>query len=417
MAKGRSGFTTEKLKNLLSQLQPNIEVVGEYVSMKTKIKVRCCVDWYVWEQNPYRLLKGIGCPKCAGNLKISEEQFIAMVSSSPHTQYLDVIGSYVNNKTKIKVRCRKDGEEWYATPKYILNGKSHCPMCSNRAEKVAEAQIRLNLKQGTHIEGDFSKWGNFLTISHPCGHVEHRTVKSVSINPDCMRCIGKGKLSDEEVSEKARSLGLEVLGRWSDRVKLFCPKHKHEWVGFTNNLIRGTGCMKCSGKYQPNTEEFIEKVKQLSLDVEVIGEYVTAKTKMQFRCNKHNFIFSKTPNNLLRGSGCPKCCKRGFNESKPSNFYIYLFNGYLGFGITSNLKRRRREHEKSFTKSGVSFELYLNLSMTGTSAKRLESEIKRIVPIHNSGVTGFKYEATVDTNKDFVLNCISEFFVKDNYDK
>ena len=47
----------------------NIEILGEYVSSKSKIKVRCKIDGYEWEATPNNLLKGQGCPKCSGNIR------------------------------------------------------------------------------------------------------------------------------------------------------------------------------------------------------------------------------------------------------------------------------------------------------------------------------------------------------------
>ena len=47
----------------------NIEILGEYVNNKTKIKCKCKIDGYEWEVKPNDLLNGISCPKCAGNIK------------------------------------------------------------------------------------------------------------------------------------------------------------------------------------------------------------------------------------------------------------------------------------------------------------------------------------------------------------
>lgn len=42
-----------------------------------------------------------------------------------------IVGKYLNDKTKILVKCRMDGYEWYAYPSNLLRGKG-CPVCAGR---------------------------------------------------------------------------------------------------------------------------------------------------------------------------------------------------------------------------------------------------------------------------------------------
>ena len=50
----------------LSVANPSVEVVGEYVSNKRKMAVRCKVCGFKWLGSPSHLLAGHGCPRCAG---------------------------------------------------------------------------------------------------------------------------------------------------------------------------------------------------------------------------------------------------------------------------------------------------------------------------------------------------------------
>lgn len=43
---------------------PDIEVLGEYVDCKTKVKCRCKIDDYIFEMRPNNLLQGQGCSLC-----------------------------------------------------------------------------------------------------------------------------------------------------------------------------------------------------------------------------------------------------------------------------------------------------------------------------------------------------------------
>ena len=49
----------------LYNINPNIEVVGQYVNMDTKVQVRCVIDGYVWDADPRKLYKGVQCAVCS----------------------------------------------------------------------------------------------------------------------------------------------------------------------------------------------------------------------------------------------------------------------------------------------------------------------------------------------------------------
>lgn len=57
--------TTEKFKNEIKEINKNIEILGEYVNNKTKIHAKCNVCGYEWNVVPASLLNGHGCPKCS----------------------------------------------------------------------------------------------------------------------------------------------------------------------------------------------------------------------------------------------------------------------------------------------------------------------------------------------------------------
>ena len=174
----------------------NIEILGEYVNNKTKIKVRCKIDGYEWEITPNHLLNGYGCPKCSGKYKTTEE-FINELKKINNN--IEVLGEYVNAKIKIKCKCRIDGHEWEATPNSLLKGQG-CPKCYE------------------------NRRGDTLRLTH---------------------------------------------------------------------------------------EEFINRMKKINSDIEILGEYVNNAIKIKCKCKKDGYEWEAIPKNLLNGSGCPKC-----NESK-----------------------------------------------------------------------------------------------------
>lgn len=55
----------------IMKINPNIEVIGQYVNMDTKVQVQCLIDGYIWNADPRKLYRGIKCAVCS-NRKVIE---------------------------------------------------------------------------------------------------------------------------------------------------------------------------------------------------------------------------------------------------------------------------------------------------------------------------------------------------------
>lgn len=254
-------LTHEEFLKRLQQISPNIEILGTYINCRTKIKCRCKKDGHEWEVKPTDLLRGHGCPKCGGTGKLTHEEFIEkFYKQNKHARDIEIQGTYVNNKTKIKCKCRKCGYEWEVKPCVLLNGHG-CPKC-------------VGLAKPTHEE--------FLN-----------------------KFYEKNKHAND----------IEVLGTYINsqtKIKCKCKIDGHIWEATPNHLLKGHGCPKCADKRaaQKRTithEEFINKLQQINPDIEVLGTYKRALNKIKCKCKVCEHEWKATPNSLLNGSGCPKC--------------------------------------------------------------------------------------------------------------
>lgn len=242
--------THEEYVEEVFKINPYIEVVGEYINANTKILHRCRIDGYEWFARPNHILRGVGCSMCYGNIKKSHDLYVEELSKiNPN---VEVIGEYINNKTKILHRCRIDGCEWYAAPSNMLNGKG-CPVCSGK-------------KKRTHDE-----------------YVEEIT----KLNPN-----------------------IEVVGEYIDcntKILHRCKIDGCEWYATPNNILRGKGCPKCSGNKKKSHEEYVDDVYSINKNIEVLGTYINAQTPILHRCKICGCEWYATPNAILSGTGCPKC--------------------------------------------------------------------------------------------------------------
>ena len=83
-----------------------------------------------------------------GRKPLTHEQFMEkFYVKNKNAENIEILGEYVNNKTKIKVRCKIDGHEWKAIPKHLLN-KVGCPKCneSKGEKRVAEYLDSRNIE-------------------------------------------------------------------------------------------------------------------------------------------------------------------------------------------------------------------------------------------------------------------------------
>ena len=185
----------------LSNVNKNIEVIEEFVGVNKPILHRCLKCSYEWKAKPSQVLLGTGCPRCAGILKKSHEEYVCevlLINSD-----IDVIGTYVDAKTPILHRCNIDGYEWHVRPDNILNGKG-CPECANQNRHAA---MRM-----THSE--------YVT-----------------------------KVS--EINQNIVVIGIYVNARTP--ILHRCKIDGHEWSTTPDHILRGQGCPKCNASKGENT--------------------------------------------------------------------------------------------------------------------------------------------------------------------
>lgn len=59
-------------------------------------------------------------------------------------------------------------------------------------------------------------------------------------------------------------------------------------------------------------EDFVNNLKNINKNIEVLGIYTKSRDKIKVKCKICRNEWEVTPNNLLRGRGCPKCAKEKF---------------------------------------------------------------------------------------------------------
>ncbi len=117
---------------------------------------------------------------------------------------------------------------------------------------------------------------------------------------------------------------IDIIGEFKNvniLVECKCRICGHKWNVKPNDLLNGSGCPRCSKCERYSTNTFKEVMDTKNNLIEIMGEYINAFTKIKCKCKVCNHIFYSRPNNLVSGYGCPNCSKSK-GETKIERFLL-----------------------------------------------------------------------------------------------
>lgn len=137
----------------VNEVSNSVTILGEYINCRTKINVKCNKCNHIWLVNPRNLLnKGHGCPECGRkksadtkNWNISQECFINKIPKCLLDE-ISLLGKYVDQRSEIKVKCKKCGRIWVSQPCRLYKGHG----CIECAKKELGIRNRKTQKQFEH---------------------------------------------------------------------------------------------------------------------------------------------------------------------------------------------------------------------------------------------------------------------------
>lgn len=255
-------------------------------------------------------------------VKRTQEQFVRELRGE-HPE-LEVLGVYKNAQTKISVRCKNCGFERSATPQSLLRSRYGCPKCSADAISASrrlsheEFVSRFRAKHGEKVQfvTQYSTYESSIIVRcADCGHRWTTTPDNLMKAPGCPKCSKHHVRSELDFLEDLRRVNpnVELLGAYVNmgtKTLVKCKRCDHKWRPTPTSLLRGTGCPKCAGNAGKSQEEFVKEVAEKNPAIEVVGRYVRSNIKIEVRCRACGNAWKATPNNLLNGSGCPECARK-----------------------------------------------------------------------------------------------------------
>ena len=377
--------THEEFIQELQNIQPNIIILGKYVNSATKIKCKCLVCDNIWETKPSHLLGGHGCPKCNKTPKKSHETFIKEMSAKNNN--IEIIGRYIDSKTKILCKCKFDNHEWYARPDHLLSGNG-CPKCASTKTKT-----RFQKTNKEFIEELKEINPNVQLLEEYANSRKKVLCKCLIDNyewkarPDqllqghaCPKCSGRAKKEHDTFVKEIRNINpnITILGEYKNsqtKLKCKCIIDGYEWDVKPNALLNGHGCPMCAGNIKKTHKEFIEQMNIINPNIEILNEYKNTNTKIHCRCKIDGYEWKTTVSSLLRGSKCKKCL--GVETKTKDEFYGIMNSLHPNIKITGRYVNHQSKLDCECLLDGHKWSTTAHTLMRGHGCKRCAGNMKK----------------------------------------
>jgi len=211
----------KRLREINATLREPFTYIG---AEKTRLKLKCNIDGYEWETHYSNFVNNkTGCFRCSGHVLYNYEivdninRILKEINATLREPYI-----HINNKSKLKLKCKIDNCEWESTYYNFVNSNKGCPKCANVLKLTQE-------------------------------EVEEKILRQCKIM--------NYEINKPFVYENTRTLSLEIK----------CNKCNHIWNVKLNNFIsHKSGCPKCNTSKGENKIETILKEKNIQYETQKI---------------------------------------------------------------------------------------------------------------------------------------------------
>ena len=153
--------TDSEFKEMVSELHPDIKVLGIYKDFEHRVKCVCSICDTEWEVRAGSLISKRlrGCPTCGREIiknaqRKSREQFIKDLEAVNNNWVVE--GEYINTHTPISVRCKIHNTVFSHRPCNLLNQSASCPMCSDGNWKTEKLVGDILQELGVKVHSQYT---------------------------------------------------------------------------------------------------------------------------------------------------------------------------------------------------------------------------------------------------------------------
>jgi len=366
-------YSTNSIQEWIKNRQLRLISI-EYQGGLNKHEWECLKCGYFWWASPFNVVNKTGCPKCAGNARLTIEEMQNIAKSRRGTC---LSTKYINSRVKLQWECH-DGHTWFAAPTNIKQGR-WCPFCKSSLveekcrfvfesftkEKFPKSRNTLNNKweldgfckklqlafeyQGIQHYKRVKKWytlkafqqlqirdkqktdlcyqKNIKKINIPYYEVstDNKLVEfiKVSLQQNHIKIIGSviwdnfihypTKLSLIKSMAKKRNIDC-ISTSYNIRMEFKCYCG-YIWNSKIDHFKNGHGCPRCAGRPKYTIDDMRVLAKQKNGYCRS-NKYINEVTKLVWECCCGN-VWKAAPHNIKLGKWCPICGrKKGWLKRK-----------------------------------------------------------------------------------------------------
>lgn len=289
-----------------------------------------------WEATISSRTTGSGCPYCSGHKLLSGYNDLATVDSDLATEWHSTRNGDLH-ADQVTAHCAKKvwwigkcGHEWEAT---VANRKSGngCPFCSGRKilkgfNDFATVNSKLAAEWHPTKNGDLSpdqvtagSGKKVWWVCSKCGNEWKAVISNRSQGSNCPLCSHPHeKKSDRQFLEElaannSKIVPLEPYVDNRTKILVRCGECGYKWKAAPGAILDNPNrCPRCWENRRglslvKSNEEFLAELAEVNPFVTPLEPYVRSKWKIRCRCKICGHEWLVSPNELLRGNGCP-CC-------------------------------------------------------------------------------------------------------------
>lgn len=209
-------------KEEMAEINPDIEILSDYVNWDTKIRCKCKIDNIEWDANVSTLLNGCGCKMCGyrkqwdSRGRKTTDNFIKemeLVDSN-----IEIIGEYSGSHKLIKCRCKIDGKEWESYACNLLNKSAGCPECASKRAREIESLSQQEVRDRIHdlyphidVVGEYINRGTPIECRcniHDITFIANPRTLLYNKGTGCPKC--KQSLGEKKMQEILFTMGYDI---------------------------------------------------------------------------------------------------------------------------------------------------------------------------------------------------------------
>lgn len=236
---------------------------------------------------------------------------------------LNIIGLYVNNKTKLLVQD-EFGIKYLLKPMSLIAGKK--PNIQSAINKTEAFKIKLKMTQpDLSVLSEYTTSGEKVIVKDNLG-IKYSIIANDLLGgvfPSINSAVDKNeafKIKSKSIhGDKYDYLNIIYEGK-NKNVNIFCKVCNSNFKTRPDNHLQGKGCPSCGLQKVRDKNKKIVEERSKTIEYDILKKhngrincdklvYNGNKVKSLFGCNvnlEHGYWLS-TPNDVLRGFGCPTC--------------------------------------------------------------------------------------------------------------